>query len=70
MDFWVHRRGATQGQGGEWARGPCDNVQGGATCAEQENVILIRVRMVMPSRWRRLSAELGTGGQFIIGKAD
>ena len=28
--FWVHQRGATQGQGGEeWARGLCDNVQGG-----------------------------------------
>ena len=32
--FWVHRRGATQGQDGkEWVWGPCDNIQRGATCA-------------------------------------
>ena len=29
---------ATQGEGGEeWARGPCDSVQGGATCADEVN---------------------------------
>ena len=63
--FWVHRRGATQGQGGEeWARGPCDNVQGGgAACAGEVNGrrrgwgecygqredVIRWVRMVMPS---------------------